>query len=192
MVLSDKERQKLTQQTLSALTLKHGLKSLKAAERRLQDLQQSNDPRAVDGVLIFTDVVQTLKSPGGNILMARNPFAGESVGTVEAQTNTRLADYRKRNRLTPAKKLTATINRLATEANAKAYAAVTDKLVFCADLLGVSLSSDNGERAATRLENKLVKINKSSGKMSETEMGPFETQVEASFTEVNRRVGAGM
>ena len=72
--------------------------------------------------------------------------------------NTALKAYRQRNRQTASMKLTDEINAAATPANAAAYNSTVDQLTFCADLLGVSLISDNGEMAAIRLENKLIKM----------------------------------
>ena len=64
-------------------------------------------------------------------------------------------EYRRLN--SPSRRLTRLINSLVTEANVQEYARVTDKLVFCADLLGATLTTDSGERTALRLENKLAR-----------------------------------
>ena len=80
--------------------------------------------------------------------------------TKETDMNAALKAYRQRNRQTAAMQLTDRINAAATKENAQRYSNTIDQLAFCADLLGVSLTSDNGERAATRLENKLIRMNK--------------------------------
>ena len=69
--------------------------------------------------------------------------------------NRALKEYRRRNRQTPAMRLTDRINAAVTPGNVEAFNATVDQLVFCADCLGVSLQTDSGERAAIRLENKL-------------------------------------
>ena len=70
--------------------------------------------------------------------------------------NEALKAYRRKNRQTPAMRLTDEINAQVTPQNAEAFNNTIDQLTFCADCLGVSLQSFSGERAAIRLENKLT------------------------------------
>ena len=74
--------------------------------------------------------------------------------------NHALKAYRQKNRQTAAMKLTDRINKAVNPENIAAFNSTIDQLAFCADALGVSLQSDNGERAAIRLENKLIKASK--------------------------------
>ena len=71
--------------------------------------------------------------------------------------NSWLKAHKKRTRQTAAMRLTDLINSKVTDENARQFIATDDQIAFCADLLGVSLWSDNGERAAIRLENKFLK-----------------------------------
>lgn len=71
--------------------------------------------------------------------------------------------YLRRTRQTPAMRLTDAINQCVTPENAAAYAATTDQLVFCSNLLDEvdvrsTLTTDEGERNALRLERKLDKL----------------------------------
>ena len=69
--------------------------------------------------------------------------------------NRKLQEYRKRTRRTQAMQLTNRINAAVTAENIEAYKNTIDTLALCADILGVTLWSGYGEKAAIRLENKL-------------------------------------
>ena len=50
------------------------------------------------------------------------------------------------------------INEAVTFENAFQFERTTDKLVFCADCLGVTLTRDSGENAALELENRFERF----------------------------------
>lgn len=75
-----------------------------------------------------------------------------------APKNTALAAYLKRTRQTASQKLTDKINAAATPENAADWAAQTDQMVFAAELIGATLTTDDGEANTIRLENKLARL----------------------------------